>query len=179
MESNYSKMLGFEKTGYIYILKGNQTLYDDYLRGSVARYHNIFKWYFVDGELPPDLPEGLEAVKLFKEDIMENDNKLRAKGLIEKKVNELLGGGTKFFGEIGTRYDLTLTCQAVFTKDGVYGSQNFHILRDKDGNTFTWNTSSRLLEIGKTYALRGTVKAHELYNGECQTVLTRCMGKEV
>jgi len=176
---NLSKALGFEKTGYVYLIKGNQTLYEEWLRESPARYHGLLKWYFADGEIPPELPGDLEGVRLNKEDILVNDYEMRARASVERKINELLGGGTEFFGEIGTRYDLTLTCQAVFTKEGVYGSQNFHILKDKEGHIFTWNTSARLLENGKTYALRGTVKAHELYNGECQTVLTRCMGKEV
>ena len=68
-----------------------------------------------------------------------------------------------------------------------------YILKDAEGNTFTWKTTNGLgidvkknehitwesAEEGQTVVLKGTVKEHNEYNGEKQTVLTRCKVSEI
>lgn len=53
--------------------------------------------------------------------------------------------------------------------------------RDPAGNLIVWFSSSRKIELeeGITYDITGTVKEHDVYKGERQTVLTRCKAKEI
>lgn len=81
------------------------------------------------------------------------------------------------FGEVKKRYDLTLTVEAIFENDGHYGTTWITKLRDADGNMFTWFGSYEL-ERGGVYTGKWTVKAHEEFRGELQTVITRPHGLE-
>ena len=46
---------------------------------------------------------------------------------------------------------------------------------DEHGNILIWNTGSwKTLQEGKRYNLKGKIKEHNTYNGENQTILTRC-----
>lgn len=59
--------------------------------------------------------------------------------------------------------------------DRGYGPKKLYRWRDQQGNVLTWITSVMLqLTVGQQYNLKGTVKRHQEYNGEKQTVLTRC-----
>ena len=46
-------------------------------------------------------------------------------------------------------------------------------MSDAEGRQFTWKTTSRTLEEGKTMRIKATIKEHTEYNGIKQTVLTR------
>lgn len=50
-----------------------------------------------------------------------------------------------------------------------------YTLKDDDGRTFTWKTSSALdaFDKGKTYTMKASIKDHDVYKGVKQTVLTR------
>lgn len=80
---------------------------------------------------------------------------------------------------------VTLTLEHVRTHgyESYYGWSAIHIFKDTNGNTFVWNTDKKLCEIlGEEWRAQdkrmcevtGTIKAHDTYNGEKQTVLTRC-----
>lgn len=81
---------------------------------------------------------------------------------------------SKHFGTVKVRADFTLTVVSVRFIAGDYGTTAIHSLVDADGNQATWFSSSETLEVGKTYLLKGTVKAHQVYQGVAQTVITRC-----
>lgn len=170
------KALGFEK-GYITLFKGDQSLYEDFLKESNARYHCTFKWYVVSTEeLPANLPAGLEPVRLEVDRVFNGDT-LKPSKELQYNVETLLYGesNSDYYGTIGSRYDLVVKCVYAKTKDGQFGSQTFHIFEDKDGNLFTWSTAARVLDVGTIYSCRATVKSHEIYHSQKQTVLTRAM----
>lgn len=82
-------------------------------------------------------------------------------------------------GEIGKRLDLELTVRGVASfQRPVFGSFNrFETryvvrMRDAAGNVFVWFADAPQ-EVGATLRVRGTVKAHNEYEGEKQTVLQR------
>lgn len=81
----------------------------------------------------------------------------------------------EWFGEVKKRYDLVLTCEKVTANEGFYGTTGIHKLTDADGRTFTWfaSESTEWLRVGSTYEVRATVKKHDDYRGQKQTVLTR------
>jgi hypothetical protein len=77
-------------------------------------------------------------------------------------------------GEVGQRLDLELEVQRVTTKDTDYGVLHIISMRDQAGNLIVWMTGSTTATPGDRLSVRGTVKKHNEYNGEQQTVLTRC-----
>lgn len=84
-------------------------------------------------------------------------------------------GLNEHFGESGKRYDLELTVDRVRELENFYGTTYQHVLRDQDGRTFVWwaSTGSQGLEQGRTYNVKATVKKHDDYRGQAQTVLSR------
>ncbi|MCK5548796.1 MAG: hypothetical protein KAI64_07255, partial [Thermoplasmata archaeon] len=83
-------------------------------------------------------------------------------------------------GEIKERLDLTVT---VFRRMDIEieafngrGTEvlKIHAMKDDDGNVYVWKTTTQKLGEGERFNLRGTVKAHDLYNDIPQTTLTRC-----
>lgn len=51
-----------------------------------------------------------------------------------------------------------------------------HTMRDRGGNVYKWFASNIGFskQKGQVIKVQGTVKKHETYRGECQTLLTRC-----
>jgi hypothetical protein len=82
-------------------------------------------------------------------------------------------------GTVKQRTEWELTCDVVISISSLYGISYLHKFQDKDGNVFSWFSSSACLEEGKTYKGKATVKDHSLYKGVKETQLTRCDFKEV
>jgi hypothetical protein len=56
-----------------------------------------------------------------------------------------------------------------------FGETTMYRFLDASGNVLVWFASNNTgLEMGRKYALRGTVKKHDEYKGVRQTYLTRC-----
>lgn len=55
-----------------------------------------------------------------------------------------------------------------------YGPVYLYEFKDADGNIFIWRTSIYLEDIDTVSKISGTVKSHEEYRKQKQTVLTRC-----
>ncbi len=85
-----------------------------------------------------------------------------------------------FVGTVGEKLCLTgVLCTLVRPIDSRYGVTYLHRFVTAEGNSLTWFASSTELKEGKHYNLKGTVKAHEVYRGEKQTLLTRCKVEEL
>ena len=175
MQSNQKKMLGFSK-GYITIFKGDQLAHLDWFKQSVARFHKIWKWYVVsEDEVPADLPEGIEPVRLEWDKISNNDVLVGTDAIVAV-VEQLMYGDSpsEFQGSVGERLEVVLTIEKAIPVEGAYGTSTVHIMHDDFENIFVWITAAKTLPVGSTYLLKGTVKEHKTYKGVKQTVITRC-----
>ncbi len=96
-----------------------------------------------------------------------------------KKARQAEYQSSEYVGAVGDR--ITVTVKVIFHKEigGEFGITHLYKMRDGDGNAFTWFSSNDVLEEGKHYALTGTVKKHETYEGVKQTIITRCKAVEV
>jgi hypothetical protein len=170
-------VLGF-KEGYITIIKGDVEPVEEWLRRSTARFHKYWGWYFVSEEEVPQMPYGIEAVKLYWKDIaVPGQDDLLTENRIREHVASLIfePSPSKFQGSIGERIDRTLTViKAIPLDGGKYGPSTFYLFEDQNKNEYCWTTSSKTLEPQTTYKIRGTVKEYQKYKGKEQTVLTRC-----
>lgn len=82
-------------------------------------------------------------------------------------------------GDVNQRLDLELVLtRSTYLGTDSYGgneSERFvHNFEDAAGNVFCWFTKEIEAEKGDKITVRGTVKAHNDYQGRKQTVLTRC-----
>jgi hypothetical protein len=177
------KQLGMSEDGKAWIVLGNTYEIKDALKEAGARWNDMMGWHF-DHE-----DNGYNTAQLSIEDIAEKDENTWAWDLYEqyfviKTVKELKDANapktdSEYIGEIGDKVELELTFKDYFTFEthySYYGELNFiYKFADADGNTIVWKTSKALeLEQGETYKVKGTIKEHNEYKGDKQTVLTRC-----
>lgn len=97
-----------------------------------------------------------------------------------------------YFGEIGKRYDLTLTLTKQYTYETCFGyrAQDNYIntFADANGNVYVWKTTKFMgmdktnkrgdwqfdeVRVNDTVTVKATVKDHSDYKGVQQTILTR------
>jgi hypothetical protein len=94
---------------------------------------------------------------------------------IEHRRNTRTGAQpSQHVGEVGQRLDLKLEVQRVVSIDTDYGVLRIISMRDQNDNLFVWKTGSTSATPGDRLGVRGTVKKHDEYQGEKQTMLTRC-----
>lgn len=84
-------------------------------------------------------------------------------------------------GQVGDKIDITATYDHSAWFDFKLGwtteTMYIHTFKDPDGNTLVWKTSSNSLpelDEGDKVQIKGTIKEHNEYKDEKQTVLTRC-----
>ena len=83
-------------------------------------------------------------------------------------------------GAVGEKISFTGEVTMVRGCESQWGTTTMIKLVDTSGNIFTWFASGgKDVARGEHYAVTGTVKKHETYNGEKQTVVTRCKLSEV
>lgn len=101
----------------------------------------------------------------------------------KKRSEEASKDKSQWIGNVKDRITLTLEHVRTHVYEGYYGLSSIHIFKDKDGNTFVWNTDKNLCDVlGEEWRAQdkrmcevtGTIKAHDTYNGEKQTIITRC-----
>jgi len=79
-----------------------------------------------------------------------------------------------YVGDVGVRETFELTLRKRLNFQGYYGTVWLHLLSDADGNTFKYMGSARLdIEEGNTASITATIKKHEEYKDEKQTVINR------
>lgn len=177
---NQKEVLGFSK-GYITIFKGNTYEDKEYFKLNHARYSKFWGWYFIStDEIPDDLPEDVEPVRLDWELIGNEDDTIKPEHQIIAAVESLIyePDSSEYQGEIGERLELTLTVEKAIELEGYFGRNTLHVFRDSNNNCYVWTTAARSWEEGTEHHLTGTVKEHKTYKGVKQTILTRCIEKK-
>lgn len=81
---------------------------------------------------------------------------------------------SEHIGEVGERIEVDVVVEKVHVFENDWGTTKLHRFKDDKGNVIVWFASNELLEEGKNYKIRGTVREHSEYRGVKQTVLTRC-----
>lgn len=91
---------------------------------------------------------------------------------IERREEKTAAAQSEYQGEIGKPIELTARVFKVFECESTFGATYITILRDEAGNAYKWFGSYEL-ERDHVYTGRWSVKAHELYKEQKQTVITR------
>lgn len=180
---------GFDENGKVWVVLGKTYEIKEELKEKGARWHSsISRWGFNHPV------EEYPTVELSVDDIYfqdhtftyrwnyyrRNDDETYSAKI--KEAEDLLNKSTstsEFYGEVGKRYDLTLTYMRSHSWATYFNHttsiQYLYSFKDAEGNIFVWKTGTYLgIEENSTVALKGTVKEHSLYRELKQTVLTRC-----
>ena len=107
-----------------------------------------------------------------------------------KKDNEILEQKalSNYVGNIGEKITITGTVKIAGGYETEYGYVRIYKFTDNNNNVYVWKTSTYIYaednngnqvasEELKEITITGTIKAHNEYNNEKQTVLTRCKVK--
>lgn len=107
----------------------------------------------------------------------------------QKKLDAIENSKVEYYGNVGDKFELSLTFDKSFGFETQFGYNYIHLFRDDENHVFKWSTSNGTylayhktngrsdyldFESGKKYTIKGTIKAHEEYKGMKQTVITRC-----
>jgi hypothetical protein len=167
---------GFNEDGITYVVVGNTYEIKDVLKAMGAKFNEFIKWH-----LPFD-PEGYTTVEMSVEECFreEETGLLYWKSvdelteLVAKKAPAIPVPETNYIGNVGDKITLELTQVACFTFDSQFGICYINKFKDTEGNVVIWKTSRRVANDGENVTLKGTIKEHNEFRTEKQTILTRC-----
>lgn len=167
----------------IYVVLGNTFSIKDELKEKGARFNRqVMSWFFTEPTADYETYE-LETAKLVKytelgEVRVNHDDEVYEYIKAQKNKN---AGDSNHVGTEGEKIEVELTLVDSFTFDTQFGWTCVNKMKDSDGNILVWKTKSDLCcqyGAGTKVIVKGTIKEHSEYNGEKQTVLTRCKVKE-
>jgi hypothetical protein len=117
---------------------------------------------------------------LMKQDIIKKDHIALISSAVITAQRELApkieSKESDFVGEVKSRLkDLSLLLEKIiYLGSGSFGPTYLHLLKDADGNAFSWITGNKVeVAEGTMLKIDATVKDHKIYKGTKQTVLTR------
>lgn len=111
----------------------------------------------------------------------------RAQGVLRKKAERAakaaLPGANTYVGTVGKRETFSnVTLDFVTGYETQYGYTTVCKFLTDDGALLVWKASNSDLargDVGKRYDIKGTVKKHDEYKGQKQTLLSRCALTEI
>lgn len=105
-----------------------------------------------------------------------------AVGIARKRAARAEQAPSHHVGTVGKRETFAATLDFVHGYETAYGYTTILKFRTHDGALLVWKASNTSLDrecVGKAYMVKGTVKKHDEYKGEKQTVVARCSVDEV
>ena len=201
-ESEANKIAWMKKYGMdggkLFVVAGTNTynIKND-LKAAGARYYDGIGWFFNEQTAPkgyiantpaflyPVAFDNLFQWNCFSKKAYYKENALDQLQADIKAVTNAKNAAeskSEFYGTIGDRIRkerATFVSQRYFENE--WGGKFIYTFKIGD-NVFTWFTQSTLadgIQPGDEVELSGTVKDHKEYNGVNQTVLSRCIVKEV
>lgn len=163
----------------------------DYL--TAKKVYNFFKYYHrIKGVDKNDLPDYFYTLhtilerpysdwkfdgyvcSMYSSFLRETDRiKINKKRTEERKESN-------WIGKVGDKVDMKLTLVFNTSFETAYGRTYLYKFEDEDKNSVVW-MSSVYYEVSdnKEWNLRGTIKNHNEYKGEKQTLVTRCKMEKV
>lgn len=121
---------------------------------------------------------------LMKQDIIKKDHVALISSAVITAQRELAPKApvkeSNFVGEVkGRLKDVSLLLEKIiYLGSGSFGPSYLHLLKDANGNAFSWITGNKVeVAEGTNIKVDATVKEHKIYKGAKQTVLTRAKVK--
>lgn len=172
---------GFSEYGVTYLVLGNSYPIKDDLKEAGFKFSSLLRWHC--GNCNFELPEDCEYKELHYEDIFiwdEDSHTTFMKEGTREKIdlifNPIVESNSQFVGEIGERlHDIPMTVRNIGGFNSAYGYKWVYTFEDKDGNVYSWfTTSQQAISVGMDCLVTGTIKAHVEYRKVFTTQLNRC-----
>ena len=172
-------VFGFGDNGYITIYRGDENILKEFreLHQESFRYNLTFKLYTPSRiPIPSGLPEGVYAIRLNWEEVMDHDDRMKPHEIVQKIVAEKLGTLSKshYQGEINEWLQKTVKITKKTSQENHFGTKHTYTLEDTEGNLYVWETGAKDYESGKTVSLKMKVKEHKEIDGNEVTVVWYC-----
>ena len=179
-EGNKKKWLEkneFTKEGKTYVITGDSYSIKDDLKSSGFIYNPVLKWHKAD---PGDY--GDRVVEINVDEVVEfsawGEGHFRT-GALDFVANKIAPPAedevpSEWIGTIGDKIAATVTLVRKGWCNNRFGGSNIYTFRDANGNEIVWFTSVLMdKEVGDTFNIKATVKAHNEYKGKKNTVISR------
>ena len=144
----------------------------------VARMYRLKRKYNSEGGSEPrgdkttvefQREENAQKISELSSGIAQNNKEIAdRKAAIEAKK-----AASEYVGEVGDRIEVKGTGRLITTHEGQYGISYLYLISDSDGNTIKYFGGKYLGDKGFEVSMVATVKKHEEYGGEKQTVINR------
>jgi hypothetical protein len=92
----------------------------------------------------------------------------------ERALREIENAKSQHQGNVGDKITVNLEHTGSYGYESDYGYMFIHLFKDENGNVYKWNTAKSDCCGTTNLTVSGTIKAHSEYDGQKQTVLTRC-----
>lgn len=165
---------------FVYIVFGENTFsIKDTLKEMGAHFTRETNWYFTH---TVDLPDSYSLVAIPFDEIFEwiplTEKAVMREDAATAIFNHTPHSNSEYIGEIKERIrDLEVTLKNIYVTQGYYGTTYIYTFKNGE-NILVWmTTADKDIKEGETLILTGTVKSHDLYKGEKQTKVTRCIIK--
>lgn len=182
MDFNARHVFGFGPLGYITIYKASsQKILEDFVDSHLEsfRYNLTFQYFTPSRIAVPELPEGIEPIQLKWEEVMDHDDRMKPHEEVAKLINHIISPNVEeshstYQGQENEWLEKEVSIKENIAREDHFGEKHTHFMRDAEGNTYVWETSTKNFEVGMAIKLRMKVKAHKEINGEKCTVVWYC-----
>lgn len=184
LKAEWLEKNGFNADGKTYLFLGNTYEQKEEIKAVGGKFDNLLNWHI---SAPV---EGYKFLEISVEEVADehiwngyefNMDKCATLKDRKREAENKDKPDAGYYGEVGNKVSLELTYvnhAAWENSFGYYGGITIlYIFKDSEGHIFTWKTSKWINAIDddvKEFHVTGTIKEHNEYNGQKQTVLTRC-----
>jgi hypothetical protein len=178
MNFNARHAFGFGEKGYILLYKGKNV--EEWAENDRTNiWFNLTFGYYTPSKFPPPkVLNGVEAVKLTWEEVMDHDDRMKPHEVVAQYVNSLLADTNSSRSEYQGVKDDWLQKEVKIrekkSKDSHFGTKHTYTMEDANGNTYIWETGAKDYQIDETVSLKMKVKEHKEIDGEKITVVWYC-----
>lgn len=174
--NNFFKWHNINENGYTYIAVGDTYSIKEELKKAGAKFSKELGWSFKED------PVKFKTVKIELDSIAHKSDK----GIYHLNENtpELIKSMQQMFieptnsewvGNVGDKITVLCILKDTHQFQGAFGLTTVFTFSDENENSIVWMTTKSIpLSVGDECALKGTIKAHNTFRGDKQTILTRC-----
>jgi len=169
---------GFNGDGVTYIPKGNTFEIKDELKAAGFKFDPVLNWHAAEPAAFDCVTIAFDDVYTWQAAAARADYKEGASNIVKQaRFAKEINTQSEFVGEIKERLrNRKCTLISIVNFETKFGaSQLFKFEEDQSQNIFCWFTATeQKARPGDHVLLTGTVKNHSDYEGEKDTILTRC-----
>ena len=172
---NFRRIHNFSEDNKTWIAVGDTYAIKDELKKAGAKFSRELGWHF------NFCTTEFTVVELSVENLVKDPHgKYHLKENVQeivKSINDkyIVPTNSNWVGEIGKRETFYVMLSDCRRYASVFGDSTILTFKDENENSIVWFCSAGWKpEIGAEYRLRGTVKAHNEFRGDKQTIVNRC-----